>query len=51
MMITNGKLYQTIFYAVAGVLSLSKYLHPPLIYSEFLKRNEEALFIHVVGGG
>jgi hypothetical protein len=35
-----------IIYAVAGV-----FFHPPLSYSEFLKRNEEALFIRVVGGG
>jgi hypothetical protein len=29
---------------------VSKHLHPPLGYSEFLKRNEDALFIRVVGG-
>jgi hypothetical protein len=33
-------------YAVAGV-----FFHPPLVYSEFLKRNDDALFIRVVGGG
>jgi hypothetical protein len=51
MMITTGKLYQIISYALAGVLSLSKHLHPPLSYSEFLKRNDDALLIHVVDGG
>jgi hypothetical protein len=58
MMITNRKLYQRIFYAVAGVLpapmkivgALSKHLHPPLVYNEFLKRND-ALLIRVVGEG
>jgi hypothetical protein len=29
---------------VAGV-----FFHPPLLYSEFLKRNEDTLLIHVVG--
>jgi hypothetical protein len=38
------------FLRLAGVLSLSKHLHPPLVYSEFLKRNEDALLICVVGG-
>jgi hypothetical protein len=36
---------------MVGVPSLSKHLHPPMNYSEFLKRNEDALFIRVVGGG
>jgi hypothetical protein len=27
------------------------FFHPPLNHSEFLKRNEEALLIRVVGGG
>jgi hypothetical protein len=31
--------------------SLSKHLHLPLAYSEFLKRNDDALLIRVVGGG
>jgi hypothetical protein len=35
---------------MAGVPSFSKHLHPPMVYSEFLKRNEDALLIHVVGG-
>jgi hypothetical protein len=30
---------------------LSKHLHPPLVYSEFLKRNDDALLIRVVGAG
>jgi hypothetical protein len=50
MTIINGKLYQTIFYVMAGVLRLPKNLHPPLVYGEFLKRNDDALVIRVVGG-
>jgi hypothetical protein len=45
MMITNGKMHQTIFYTMADV-----FFHPPMSYSEFLKRKDEALFIRVVGG-
>jgi hypothetical protein len=29
--------------------SLSKHLHPPLVYSEFMKRNDVSLLIRVVG--
>jgi hypothetical protein len=38
-------IYYLPFCAVAGL-----FLHPPLVYSEFLKRNEDALLICVVGG-
>jgi hypothetical protein len=55
---SGGKLYQTIFTPLrvccrpdGCCVSLLKPLLPPMNYSEFLQRNDDALLIHVVGGG
>jgi hypothetical protein len=45
MMIINGNIVQENFLRRGGV-----FFHPPMNYSEFLKRNEDTLLIRVVGG-
>jgi hypothetical protein len=36
---------------ISQIAMVSVFFRPPLVYREFLKRNDVALFIRVVGGG